>query len=110
MRSKEVRDDYTKHKGLWSDENKLFSIGDQMAYEWEQDFRAMKWALSRIDEFLKIAQENDYFTGTLHIAKQELLNRILKYSCPSNLKDQFKTRDNCPAGDRCKCHPAETTP
>jgi hypothetical protein len=103
MRSKEIKESYIKHQGLWSDESTLFAIGNQLAYEWEEDFKAMKWALCRIDEFLKVAKEKGFFTGTLDIAKEELVNRISKYSCPSNLKDQFKTKDNCPLGEKCKC-------
>ncbi len=100
MRSKDIKEDYIKTK-LFKEE--LFTIGDQMAYEWEQDFRAMKWALNRLKDFLDVANKNGHFTGTLNIAYSELVNRISKYSCPSNLKDQYKTKDNCPAGDNCKC-------
>jgi hypothetical protein len=103
MRSKDVQAKYTSHGGAWNDENKLFIVGEQMAYEWEQDFIAMKWALERIDEFLQVAKKHDYFTGTLHIAKDELLNRISKYSCPTNLKEEYKTKEKCPLKDGCKC-------
>ena len=103
MRYNDIRKQYTKHGGLWTDENKLLLVGEQMQYEWEQDFNTMLWALKRIDEFLKVAKENNYFTGTLHIAKEELLNRISKYSCPSNLKHEYKTIENCPLKENCKC-------
>ena len=103
MRHDDIRKKYTRHGGMWRDDNKLFAVGEQMQYEWEQDFIAMRWALERIINFLEVAQKNDYFTGTLHIAKEELLNRISKYSCPSNLKDEYKTKEKCPLKDGCKC-------
>ncbi len=102
MRHDDIRKRYTKNS-VWTDENKLFNVGEQMQYEWEQDFNAMKWALDRIDNFLAVAKKHDYFTGTLHIAKDELLNRISKYSCPLNLKDEYKTKERCFLKDECKC-------
>ena len=103
MRHDDIRKQYTRHGGAWNDENPLFAVGEQMQYEWERDFIAMKWALERIDHFLQVAKKHDYFTGTLHIAKDELLTRISKYSCPVNLKDEYKTKEKCPLGDSCKC-------
>ena len=103
MRHKDVIEKYTRHKGLWTDENSLFAVGEQAAYEWQLDFQAMKWALERIINFLEVAKKHDYFTGTLQIAKYELLNRIASASCPSNLKDEYKTINNCPLKDKCKC-------
>lgn len=103
MRHDDIRKQYTRHGGAWNDENPLFAVGEQMQYEWERDFIAMKWALERIDHFLQVAKKHDYFTGTLHIAKDELLTRISKYSCPANLKDEYKTKERCPLGDGCKC-------
>lgn len=109
MRSKDVKESYTKVGGMWNNENKLFCIGDQMAYEWEQDFRAMKCALKRLKDFLEVANKQNHFTGSLNIAYNELVNRISKYSCPSNLKDEYKTKENCPLGDNCKCLKSKTT-
>ena len=103
MRHDDIKKQYTLHGGAWNDENPLFAVGEQMQYEWQNDLLAMKWALERIDDFLKVANERNLVTGTLHIAKEELLNRISKYSCPSNLKDEYKTKERCPLGDGCKC-------
>ena len=103
MRSDDIKKQYIKHGGVWTNENKLFAIGDQMEYEWQQDFNAMRCALERIDEFLKVAKKYDYFYGTLYIAKEELLNRISRYSCPTNLKDEYKTKERCLLKDGCKC-------
>ena len=103
MRHDDIRKQYTRHGGAWNAESPLFAVGEQMQYEWQQDFNAMRWALKRIEEFLQVAKKHNHFTGTLHIAKDELLNRISKYSCPSNLKEEYKTIENCPLKDGCKC-------
>jgi hypothetical protein len=119
MRHDDIRKKYTRNGGLWNDKNTLFVIGEQMQYEWERDFIAMKWALERIDDFLQVAKKHDYFTGTLHIAKEELLKRLSEYSCPMNLKDEYKTKERCLLKDSCKCllnaenknvHPGNNTP
>lgn len=103
MRHENIRAKYTRHGGNWNDENPLFAVGDQMQYEWNRDFIAMKWALERIVDFLRVAEKYNHFTGTLHIAKDELINRISEYSCPSLKKDEYKTKENCPLGENCKC-------
>jgi len=103
MRYDDIKKQYTKLGGAWNDQNEMFSVGKQMQFEWEQDFNAMKWALERIDDFLQVAKKNGYFTGTLYIAKDELLKRISEYSCPSLLKDEHKTKDRCILKDGCKC-------
>lgn len=103
-RWEDVKKNYTNHQGLWEEGNELFLIGDQLKYEWEQDFITMKWALKRISEFLKVANEKGIYTGTLNIARNELMNRISKHSCPSNLKQEYKTKDNCPLGASCQCN------
>lgn len=79
------------------------TVDDQMAYEWEKDFTTMQWALKRISEHLEVCKENGYWAGSLCIAKEELLNRISKYSCPNLLKTEYKTKKNCPLGGACKC-------
>ncbi len=102
MRSQDVKNSYVE-TGVWNNESESLKIGSQMAYEWEQDFNAMKWALKRISEFLEVAKKNNHFTGTLHIAQRELLVRMGEYSCPSNLKEQYKKVENCPLKEKCKC-------
>lgn len=103
MRHDDIRKQYTRHGVAWNEENPIFAVGEQMQYEWQQDFNAMRWALQRIDEFLEVAKKYDYFAGTLNIAKDELLNRISKYSCPTLLKDEYKTKEKCLLKDGCKC-------
>ena len=53
-------------------------------------------------------KENEVKTETETVVKyspkkNELLNRIATASCPSNLKDEYKTINNCPLKDKCKC-------
>lgn len=95
-----IAEAYAKH-GIFKPE--MVTYSNQVMYEMQEDLNAMKWALNRINEFLQVAEKYDYFTGTLDIAKDELLNRISKYSCPSNLKDEYKTIKNCPLKEKCKC-------
>jgi hypothetical protein len=107
MRSKDIKESYTKVGGLWNDENKLFSIGDQMNYEWEQDFIAMKRAIEYLQKHLEYRQKNDslktFGDHNCNLALHELLKRACMYSCPSNLKDEFKTIEKCPLKENCKC-------
>lgn len=98
-RAEEIADRYIEH-GF---NPEIVACGKQMLYEMQMDLRAMRWALKRITEFLEVAEENKYFVGTLHIAKDELLKRISEYSCPNSLKDHLKTAENCPLKDKCKC-------
>ena len=94
MRHDDIRKKYTRHGGLWKDENKLFTVGEQMQYEWEQDFITMRWA---IDYLI-----NGGVSGK-QLALDVLLKRVSEHSCPSNKKEQYKTKENCPLKDGCKC-------
>ena len=96
MRYEDIRKKYTRHGGLWTDENKLFAVGEQMQYECEQDFIAMKWAIDYL--------MNGGLSGP-YLALRVLLNRVSEHSCPSNLKDEHKTKDKCPLKNNCKCTP-----
>ena len=104
MRSTEVKESY---KSGFTSEKDL-SIGDQMAYEWEQDFIAMKWAISYLSEYFEYRNKtkttpHTFGDNTANQAFDVLLKRVSKYSCPSNLKDKYKTKEKCPLGDACKC-------
>lgn len=93
MRNKDVENSYTPE--MYKNPEKLFAVGEQMSYEWEQDFIAMKWALRRMGDFLKIREKTrDFLPGDndIQIGYNELLNRISKYSCPNMRKD----KSDCP--------------
>jgi len=94
MRHDDIREKYTRHGGFGSDDNKLFEVGDQMAYEWERDFVAMRWAI----EYLLSGGESGK-----QLALDILLKRVSEHSCPSNKKDEYKTKENCPLKVMCKC-------
>lgn len=93
MRSQDVKNSYVE-TGVWNEESKSLLIGSQMAYEWEQDFIAMKQA---VDYIL-----NGGFQGKI-FAFDILMKRISEYSCPSALKEHLRTKENCPLKDKCKC-------
>ena len=94
MRYEDVRQKYTRHGKPWTDENKLFVVGEQMAFEWEKDFIAMKQA---IDYLLNGGVQGKNFAFNV------LVKRISESSCPSNLKEHLRTKENCPLKDKCKC-------
>lgn len=95
MRHDDVKKSYTQIGGLWDNENSMFQIGSQMKYEWEQDFIAMKQA---VDYLLNGGVQGKNF------AFDVLVKRISEYSCPSNLKEQYKTKEKCPLKHKCKCN------
>lgn len=101
-RCDDVKNSYV-NTGFWKQDSDTFKIGTQMLYEWQKDFQAMKFTLNRLHEFLEVANEKGYFTGTLNIAYNDLLNRVSEYSCPSNLKEHLRTKENCLLKDKCKC-------
>ena len=94
MRYKDIQKKYTRHGGLWKEGNNLFEVGEQMQYEWEQDFIAMKWAIDYL--------MNGGIAGP-DLALRVLLNRVSEHSCPCNLKDEYKTPERCPLKNNCKC-------
>lgn len=82
----------------------LLYYGSQILYEMEQDLTAMKWALSRMKDFIE-ANEDKHFPNfdLLKIGYKELLKRVSEFSCPSNLKYQYKTKEKCPLKSECRC-------
>jgi hypothetical protein len=56
----------------------------------------MKWAIDYL--------MNGGLSGP-YLALRVLLNRVSEHSCPSNLKDEHKTKDKCPLKNNCKCTP-----
>ena len=82
----------------------LLTYGSQILYEMEQDLTAMKWALSRMKEFIE-ANEDKHLPNfdLLKIGYKELLKRVAEFSCPSNLKEQYKTKEKCPLKSECRC-------
>jgi hypothetical protein len=99
-----IAESYLK-TGLFKPE--LVAYGNQILYEFEQDFIAMKWALKRMQSFLEckkgskrkhIAGDND-----IEIGFRDLLKRVSEYSCPNMKKEEYKTKENCPLGNECKC-------
>lgn len=99
-----IAESYLK-TGLFKPE--LVAYGNQILYEFEQDFIAMKWALYRMQEFLRCKKEyqREHVAGDndIEIGFSELLKRISEYSCPNIKKDKYKTKENCPLGNECKC-------
>ena len=93
MRHDDIRNKYTRHGGAWNNGNELFKVGEQMQYEWEKDFIAMKWAI-------------DYLTNGGLSDQEVALDLILKqgsqYSFTSFIKHQPKTSENCPLKEDCK--------
>jgi len=93
MRHDDIRNKYTRHGGAWNNGNELFKVGEQMQYEWEKDFIAMKWAIDYLT--------NGGLSGP-QLALDTLLKRVSEYSCPSNKKQEYKTKENCPLKEDCK--------
>lgn len=99
-----IAESYLK-TGLFKPE--LVAYGNQILYEFEQDFIAMKWALYRMQNFLECKQKypREHVAGDndIEIGFRDLLKRVSEYNCPSMKKDEYKTKENCPLKDKCKC-------
>ena len=94
MRHDDIKNKYIRHIGLFKEGDGLFDVGEQMQYEWENDFTAMRWAIDYL--------ANGGLHGK-HLALEVLLKRASIYSCPSMKKDEYKTKSNCPLRENCKC-------
>jgi hypothetical protein len=99
-----IAESYLK-TGLFKPE--LVAYGNQILYEFEKDFIAMKWALYRMQEFLickkKYPREHVAGDNDIEIGFRDLLKRVSEYNCPNMKKDEYKTKENCPLGNECKC-------
>lgn len=96
-----IKDSYAKAGVFKAD---VIAYSDQLRYEVEQDLIAMKWALYRMGEFLRVKKETgrDFVPGDneIEIGYQELLKRISEYSCPNMRKDGSQ----CPLKEKkCSC-------
>jgi len=84
----------------------LTDCGEQLSYEIQEDLNAMKQTIQRLQEYIEEYENRDdrlpYF-NSIEIGYRGLLNRVSKYSCPNNKKDEYKTIENCPLKDKCKC-------
>jgi hypothetical protein len=84
----------------------IVAYGQQILYEVEQDLIAMKFALSRMKDFLEYHEKQEVkpiHFNTIKIGFDDLLKRVSEYSCPHNLKDHLRKKENCPLKDNCKC-------
>ena len=84
----------------------ITTFGSQIEYEVEQDLIAMKQTIQRLQEYIEEYENRDdrlpYF-HSIEIGYRDLLKRVSKYSCPSNLKERYKTKVNCPLKENSKC-------
>jgi len=103
-RAKAIAEKYLK-SGMFKPE--IVAFGDQIAYEMEMDKRAMVEAISRLTEYLeyrnRIKDTHTFGDHDCDNALQILVKRVSEYSCPNGLKDEYKTKENCPLKDKCKC-------
>lgn len=84
----------------------LTVCGEQLSYEIQEDLNAMKIVLFRLQGFIEEYENREDrppFYHSIEIGYRDLLNRVSKYSCPNNKKDEYKTKENCPLKDKCKC-------
>lgn len=84
----------------------IVAYGQQILYEMEQDLRAMKWAISRMKEFIDYHEKQEVkpsHYSTIKIGYDDLLKRVSEYSCPNSLKTELRNKSNCPLNENCKC-------
>ena len=93
MRSEDIRQKYLECKVFKDPEtDEKFMIGDQMRYEWEQDYDVIKWAIHYLTEYFEIG--NPSRNHNVRMALKTLEKRALEYSCASTLKDEHKHKCN----------------
>ena len=60
-----------------------------------------------MQEFLrckeKYPREHAAWDNDIEIGFRDLLKRVSEYNCPNMKKDEYKTKENCPLKDKCKC-------
>ena len=88
--------------------HEIVSYGNQILYEMEQDLKAMLWAIDYLSEYIRYREKtkttpHTFGDNSANQALEVLIKRVAVYSCPSNLKDKYKTIENCPLKDKCKC-------
>lgn len=85
----------------------IVSYGQQILYEMEMDLKAMKQAISYLSEYIKYRSEikdtHTFGDNACNQALELLVKRVSEYSCPNTKKEQFKTKENCPLKENCKC-------
>lgn len=80
--------------------NADLEVPNQMAHEWDNDLRAMKWSLSCMSEAIDYYNHRDgYAYNMLRIAFDSLSERVAKYNCIKMRKDKYP----CEYGDECPC-------
>lgn len=104
-RVEEISNRYTK-SGMFNPE--IVAYGSQILYEVEEDLKAMKFAIKYLSEYLKYREESKTTPHTFgdddaNKALVVLVKRVSVYSCPNSLKDEYKTKENCPLKEACKC-------
>lgn len=84
------------------------AYGNQILYEMEKDLEAMVQAISCLSEYIeyrKRTKESPHTVGdnSCNQALELLVKRVSEYSCPNDKKQEYKTLDNCPLKEKCKC-------
>lgn len=80
--------------------NAKLHIPNQMAHEWDEDLRAMKWALNRMFESIEYYRKRDgHEYHLLRIGFNELAERVSKYNCIKMKKDEYP----CEYEKKCIC-------
>jgi len=97
-RRKRARQIAESYKNVF--QNAKLDIPNQMAHEWDEDLRAMKWALNRMFESIEHYRNRDgQEYHLLRIGFNELAERVSKYNCIKMKKDEYP----CDYGKDCRC-------
>ena len=85
----------------------IVAYGQQILYEMEMDLKAMKQAISYLSEYIEyrkwIKDTHTFGDNSCNQALELLVKRVSEYSCPNNKKKEYKTKNNCPLKENCKC-------
>jgi len=93
MRSNDIREKYLQCKAFKEPQtDEKFMVGDQMSYEWEQDYSVIKWAINYLTDYFRIGIPSR--NHNVKMALETLKKRALEYSCASTLKDEYKHKCN----------------
>lgn len=104
-RAEAIAETYLK-TGLFKPD--VVAYGNQILYEMEQDKIAMVQAIGYLMEYVEYRAETKQTPHTFgdqncNFALDLLIKRVSKYSCPNNLKEHLRTKENCPLKEQCKC-------